>query len=364
MTNKEKEILDIIKANPLIEQEGIAKKLNIKRSTVAVHIASLQKQGYLLGKGYVINDEEYVVGIGAANVDIYGKSNIDIQKHYDHPANIHTGVGGVTRNILENISLLGGKTKLLCALGNDVYGQMVIDKSSKAGIDMSNVIKIDNESTGLFMQVQDKDNDMYLALCDMSVNKHINIDYLKDKASVINKAKAIIIDPSLDNKVIEYVLDNYSDKIPIFLDPLSDNYALKIKPYINRIFCLKPNRSELSKVSGVKIESDDDLIKSCKLIINKGVKHLFVSLGRYGSLYMDEHYNVIRKKKKPVKNMVNASGAGDSFMAVVVYGYLNGLDIEKTIEYANAAGTATIMHENPINPELSFTLLDKIIKGE
>ena len=60
MTNKEKEILEIIKSNPTIEQSEIAKIMKISRSTVAVHISSLQKQGYLLGKGYIISDDNYI----------------------------------------------------------------------------------------------------------------------------------------------------------------------------------------------------------------------------------------------------------------------------------------------------------------
>jgi len=43
-----------------------------------------------------------------------------------------------------------------------------------------------------------------------------------------------------------------------------------------------------------------------------------------------------------------------------VYGY----DINKIMDYALAAGSATVMSEYPINPDLSFALLDKIIKGE
>ena len=42
----------------------------------------------------------YVVGIGAANVDIYCKSSINIREHFDHPAKISYSPGGVTRNIL------------------------------------------------------------------------------------------------------------------------------------------------------------------------------------------------------------------------------------------------------------------------
>ena len=60
MTSKEREILNIIKENPTIEQSEIAELLNISRSTVGVHISSLQKQGYLVGKGYIVDRKSVV----------------------------------------------------------------------------------------------------------------------------------------------------------------------------------------------------------------------------------------------------------------------------------------------------------------
>lgn len=57
MTNKEKEILDIIIKNPNLKQNEIADILNISRNSVAVHISSLMNQNYILGKKYIINEE-------------------------------------------------------------------------------------------------------------------------------------------------------------------------------------------------------------------------------------------------------------------------------------------------------------------
>mgnify|MGYP003397765899 CR=1 FL=1 len=39
LTEREKEILKVIKENPLVSQEEIAKKLSITRSSIAVHIS-------------------------------------------------------------------------------------------------------------------------------------------------------------------------------------------------------------------------------------------------------------------------------------------------------------------------------------
>jgi pseudouridine kinase len=72
MTQREQEILNILKHEPTISQNDIASRLGITRSSVAVHITNLLKKGYLLGKGYIVQDEPYILVIGGSNVDIQG----------------------------------------------------------------------------------------------------------------------------------------------------------------------------------------------------------------------------------------------------------------------------------------------------
>ena len=362
MTKQEEKILEIIKNNPTVEQNEIAKLLNIKRSTVAVHISNLQKQGYILGKGYLVNNDNYVLGIGAANIDIYGKANIKIRPHYDHPAKIGSNVGGVTKNILTNLSKLGYDTKFITAVGDDGFGDTILHDCGVNNIDKSNIITVQNASSGVFMQAQDENNDMYLALCDMSVLENITLEYIERKKSVLLNAKLVLIDSSLRLDTMKKIIEICYSKVPLYVDPISDNYALKIKPYIHRFTCVKPNKTELENLSGIKINNDNDLYKACNKLLDKGLKKIFVSLGKDGILYMDADGNEVKKKLKPVKKMVNASGAGDACMAAIIYGIVNELSIEKTIDYALAAGIAAINSISTINPDLSISLLNKILK--
>lgn len=304
--------------------------------------------------------EKYVVGIGAANVDIYGKSSIDIKLHYDHPSVINTGVGGVTRNILENVSLLGIKTVLLTAIGDDIYGHLIKSKSFKAGIDVSKVLKVKGARSGIFMQVQDKNNDMHLALCDMSVSQYIDVPYIKKNSNVIKKASAIILDPSINDDVFEYVLNNFNN--PVFVDPVSESYAKKMKKYLNRIYCLKPNISELEALTGTKINNDDNINEAALKLIKKGIKRLYVSLGAKGCAYYDYEGNYIKRDFKKVKKMINASGAGDSFFAAIIYAYIMNLNISDTIDKALAAGIVSTQSKEAINKKMSVRLLNQIIK--
>ena len=61
MTQRERQILQLIEANPMISQQELADKLGITRSSVAVHISNLTKKGCIAGKGYVLRSGSYAV---------------------------------------------------------------------------------------------------------------------------------------------------------------------------------------------------------------------------------------------------------------------------------------------------------------
>ena len=67
---------------------------------------------------------------------------------------------------------------------------------------------------------------------------------------------------------------------------------------------------------------------------------------------------------KTVENMVNASGAGDSFFAAIIYGNINNLNENESLELALAAGNITIKSKETISSELSIENLKNIVKEE
>lgn len=361
MTNKEKEILEIIRKNPTIEQSEIADLLGVSRSTVAVHISSLQKQGYLMGKGYIVRDDDYIVGIGACNVDVYGKSLIKIRSHYDHPAHINSSIGGVMYNIIANYNALAGNCKLITAYSDDIYGKAIVKHCEDENIDISDSLLVKDQSSGVFMQVMDDHNDMYLAICDMSVLQNIEPEFIVSKKGILLGARAVVIDPSLNDETIEKIIEICEGIVPLYADPISDNFAKKMKKYVKHFEMIKPNRNELAVLAGMDVTDEDSLLAAGRKLIGKGLKKLVVSLGKDGILYMRNELQ-IRRRFAEEKNVVNASGAGDALMATLIYGDVSGLEVEKTLDLALAAGIAAIRTEDTVNELMSLSLLEEIIK--
>ena len=57
----------------------------------------------------------------------------------------------------------------------------------------------------------------------------------------------------------------------------------------------------------------------------------------------------------------NVTGAGDSFVAGLGYGYMNKFSTIDTLKYAIAMSIVTITHEETINPHMSHEYVEEYI---
>ena len=202
---------------------------------------------------------------------------------------------------------------------------------------------------------------MLVGMSDMRiVQQDMPEDYLPSKKALIQGADVVTCDPCMGEKTLLQLLDLCTPGQIICVDPVSCTYARVVAPFIGRFHTAKPNRMELGILAGMEIQSDSDLERAGEAVLNKGLRRLFVSLGAEGCLYMDDTGTVLRRKLRPAK-MVNASGAGDSFAAAMLYATLHGFDVKKTLDYAMAAGIAAVSHERTINPNMSIPLLEEIL---
>lgn len=143
------------------------------------------------------------------------------------------------------------------------------------------------------------------------------------------------------------------------MDTVSTTKALKIKDLLGYFHTIKPNKIEAERLSGIKIENDKDLHTVAEYFFKKGVQRVFITLGADGIYYNDgKHKGKIAGKKLKA---VNTTGAGDAFVAALVYCHLQEMGIKDTANFAQNASILTLMHENTINPNMS---LENIINIE
>jgi len=355
MTQRERQIIDLLRQEPMLSQGELAKRLGITRSSVGVHLTNLSRKGYILGKGYVLSDqvERYVVGIGAANIDLMGRSRAPLVMEDSNPGFISMSVGGVTHNICENAARLGAPVKLITATGDDVYGEKIRRECQAAGIDTGGFMVVEGESSSTYLSLHDQSGEMAVALSDMRVLQKLSIEFLKGRHSVLRPASAIVVDCGLPAEILEYVAATYGAEIPIFADPVSTAYARKLKGKVRGYHTIKPNLLETEILADMEIKTTQDLQEAARRLLDQGLERLVVSLGRDGAFYQDRDGVCLLARGKPLDRVVNATGAGDAFLGGLVYAFLQGYPPEEALPFAVAASRMAICHQNTINPGIS-----------
>ena len=353
MTQRERQILELIARNPMISQAELADSLGIARSSAAVHISNLIKKGHIVGKGYVLRSGSYVVVVGGANVDIGGRSRGKLVAGDSNPGRVGLSIGGVGRNIAHNLSLLGADVRMLTAYGDDLYGQGLVDACNAAGIDMSHARLLRDEATSTYLYIAGQDGDMALAVSDMAICDRIDPEYLASHYALLQNARVIVCDTNIPAESLQYLTEQFS--APIFCDPVSTAKAEKLRPILSRIHTLKPNKMEAELLSGIPIRDRADVEKAARALLDTGLQRVFLSLGSEG-MYAATGDDSCWMENLPC-SIVNTTGCGDSAMAALVWAYLEELSLTDSVRAALAAGSITIESPETISPEMCEELL-------
>ena len=293
---------------------------------------------------------EYVCVIGAANVDITGFAQNELLQRDSNIGRLSLSIGGVGRNIAENLVRLGLPTKLICPIGDDIYGKQIIENCKEIGIDLSDSLFMENTDSSVFLAIMDNTNDLALAIAAMSICEKITTEFIDTKREQIKNAKAVVLETNIPPKVLQHIVKTIPDQIYI-LDTVAGDKAHGCLEILHGLHSLKTNKIEAEILSNIKINSDEDLPKVAAFFHAKGVTNVFLTMGKQGSYYSNnDHQGVF---VPALIDVVNTNGAGDAFVSGLVYAKMKGFDVEKAVKVASACADMAVSSEATVNPNIN-----------
>src|SRR6478609_3187794 len=163
LTDREQEVVALLRRDPLIGSEAIARALGTTRAAINVHLSNLGKKGVILGRGYVLSEQAAVVVVGGANMDVKARSTRAAVRGTSNPGSATMSAGGVGRNVAENLARLGTRTHLVAAVGADALGDQVLSVTSGAGVHVEHVRR-SARATGTYTAVLDAAGELVVAV--------------------------------------------------------------------------------------------------------------------------------------------------------------------------------------------------------
>ena len=301
----------------------------------------------------------YIAGVGGANMDIHGRSDAPIVMRDSNPGALRMSLGGVCRNICDNLALLGADVRLVTVVGDDANGRSILDGCIAAGIDMRAVRVVHGARSSCYVSLVDEAGDMLVAMSDMHIIKRLDGRLIDDAADMLCGAELVVCDGNLSPEAAARLIEVC--KRPLYLDPVSTAWAKALRPLVGGFDTVKPNRMELTALTGLPTDSEADIARACDALHREGVRRVFVSMGEQGMLYSGPE-GVLRGRNRPFPHVVNATGAGDAAMAGIIHATRQGKSACDVLHTAMAAGMLAISSPDTIHRGMSAAAIDDIIK--
>ena len=208
--------------------------------------------------------KDYIVVIGASNIDIGGHPYKKLVAGDSNPGRISISYGGVGRNIAHNLALLGVDTKLITAAGKDVLGREMLRYCHDAGIDTDHSLISDDMRSSMYMYINDDSGNMDLAVSHVEITDLIDPEYIDSLKDIINHSAAVISDSNISRESLIHLIDICS--VPVYIDTVSTAHSSKIKGCLRGIDTIKPNKLEAEYLTDITISDDNGYVKAAQSI--------------------------------------------------------------------------------------------------
>lgn len=247
-------------------------------------------------------------------------------------------LGGAS-NVALNLIALGAKAHICGIVGDDMDGKNIISLLDSAGVNRDLLcVKSDFQSIKKTRFIAS--NQQVLRVDRESVDMSLDSTILGKIAESISEFSAIILSDygkgalSVDfTKQIIALANN--KKIPILCDPKGDDYS----KYANATL-LTPNRKEAQIATNIRIDSRDSLLSALKKLKNDyNLKYGLITLSEDGMAIYDSKLTQIPTLAKEVYDV---TGAGDTVISALAFGLCNGMDIQTSAKFANAAAAVVV----------------------
>ncbi len=247
--------------------------------------------------------------------------------------------GGKGANQAYAVGKLGGNVTMIGAVGKDAAGNVLLENLKNVGVDTSGICQMKEGTTGqAFINVDEQGDNSIIIIA--GTNGKITKELIDKNAHIIKESDIVIMQLEIPLDVVEYVKElAVREAKTVIVDPAPAVPDIS-EHFWKGIDYIKPNKTELAILTGIQAETSEELVKSARIIIEKGVKNVIVTLGGEGCLFVTENSEEFFESYK-VK-AVDTTAAGDSFTAAFALALSHGQTYREAIKLGQKVSSISV----------------------
>lgn len=283
----------------------------------------------------------------AVNLVVLGSINADHILNLDAfptPGETVTGnqyqvaFGGKGANQAVAAGRSGANIAFIACTGDDDTGERVRKQLESDRIDITPVSVVAGESTGVALIFVNAEGENVIGI-HAGANAALTTDRVEAQRGLISGAEALLMQlESPVESVLAAAKIAHENHTTVVLNPaparlLSDELLALVD-------IITPNETEAEKLTGIRVENDDDAARAAQALHDKGIGTVIITLGSRGvwASVNGEGRRVPGFKVKAIDTIA----AGDTFNGALVTALLEGGSLDNAIRFAHAAAAIAV----------------------
>jgi ribokinase len=280
-----------------------------------------------------------IVVVGSSNTDMIIKTN-KIPKPGETVigGKFYKAAGGKGANQATAAARAGGKVTFVAKVGNDLFGNEAILGFKNDGINIDYVNKDSEEASGIALILVDSVGENSIAVASGANLKLLESDIEKAQEE-ISHAAVLLMQLEIPIETVEAAAKiAWANGAKVILNPapaqaLSDDL-------LKCISILTPNESEAELLTGVEVNNENDAKKAAKILLEKGVELVIITLGASGALAATKEESKLIPGFKV--DATDTTAAGDVFNGALAVAISENKGLYDSIKFAHAAAAISV----------------------
>lgn len=232
----------------------------------------------------------------------------------------------------------GANIAFIACTGDDDTGERVRKQLASDNIDIAPVSVVAGESTGVALIFVNAEGENVIGI-HAGANAALTTERVEAQRGIIAGAEALLMQlESPVESVLAAAKIAHENHTSVVLNPapacvLSDELLALVD-------IITPNETEAEKLTGIRVENDDDAARAALALHDKGIGTVIITLGSRGvwASVNGEGRRVPGFKVKAIDTIA----AGDTFNGALVTALLEGKAMDDAIRFAHAAAAIAV----------------------
>ncbi len=278
-----------------------------------------------------------VVVVGSANMDMVAFAlKLPAPGETVLGTKFEMACGGKGANQAVACSRLGAETWFIGRVGNDTFGDTLLQSFQEAGV-KTDFIRRDSEvSSGVALIFVDETGQNEIVAVQ-GANGKVSREDIESASTVWENAKALLVQFEIPLTTVGYTIGEASRHgLIVVVNPAPAPREAIPEEWFGLVDVWTPNEREIEGITGIAVTDLESAEKAAKALIDKGAKSVVLTLGGNGALLATPEF--VRHFPAFKVQTVDATAAGDAFAAALTVRLAEGAPIEDAVVFANAAG--------------------------